>query len=247
MLLVDGREGSRDLLIPLKAEGLDAELAELEYADLCWMGNGPDGLAPVGIELKTLRDLLSSMRSGRLAGRQLPGMLAAYDYSYLIVEGPCRANPQTGILEEPRRGGWQELRLGASRFYFDDVELFLTSLDTLTPLRIRRTRSRTETMRMILLLYRWWQKPWEDHGSLKVIYGGPPPSPLPVEHSLVRRFAVQLPGVGWERSAAVEKSFASVAEMVAADEKRWQQVEGIGKVLSRRIVDAIHNRTPADS
>jgi ERCC4-type nuclease len=243
MLLVDSREGSRDLSIPLRSEGLEAELAELEYADVCWMGQGPGGLIPVGVELKTVRDLLSSMRSGRLAGRQIPGMLASYDYSYLLVEGVFRPNPQTGVLEEPRRGGWQELRLGASRFYYDDVELFLTSLDTLTPLRVRRTRSRTETIRAILLLYRWWQKPWEDHGSLKVLYGGPPPSPLPVEHSLLRKFAVQLPGVGWERSAAVERSFSSVAEAVSANESRWRQIDGIGKVLSRRIVNAIHNRT----
>ena len=236
MILVDNRAGSSELSIPLRALGMDVEVTELEYGDLCWIGNTDCGPSPVGLELKTVRDLLQSMHSGRLTGRQIPGMLAQYSHSYLLIEGSWRANSRTGIMEEPCRGGWRELKLGSSRFLAADVESFLTSIDTLTSVRIRRSRNRSETLRIIHGLYQWWQKDWEDHGSLKVFYDGIKPSPLPVNHPLIRKVAAQLPGVGWERSAAVAKSFSSVAEMVAADESRWRQVEGIGKKLSARIV-----------
>lgn len=219
-------------------------MSTLEYGDLCWIGSTASGPAPIGLELKTVRDLLQSMRSGRLAGHQLPGMLAQYSHSYLLIEGSWRANSRTGVLEEPCRGGWRELKLGVSRFLAADVEAFLTSIDTLTPVRIRRSRNRSETLRIIHGLYSWWQKNWDEHSSLKVFYEPGEPSPLPVSHPLVRRVAAQLPGVGWERSAAVARSFSSVAEMVAADEKRWQQVEGIGKKLSARIVQELKGKEP---
>jgi len=201
-------------------------------------------MLPVGVELKSLRDLLSSIRSGRLAGRQLPGMVVQYSFCYLVIEGVWRADASTGLLVELFRGGWREVKLGSQRFFWRDVESMLTSLDTLTPVRIRRTRSRTETVQTLESLYRWWQKPWEEHGTLKVLYSPAAQTLFPLSHPLVRRVAAQLPGVGWERSAAVAESFCSVAEMSAADEKRWRKVPGIGRVLARRIASALQGVEP---
>jgi hypothetical protein len=57
----------------------------------------------------------------------------------------------------------------------------------------------------------------------------------------VCRMAVsQLPGVGYTRSDAVAKRFATLAEVCAATEKELMEVEGIGKLGARKLWQAIH-------
>src|ERR1035437_1169131 len=70
MILIDKRIGSADLLAPLQAAGFDAQLVELAFGDLAFEGKGPNGTTlNVGVELKRLGDLVSSLRTGRLAGQ----------------------------------------------------------------------------------------------------------------------------------------------------------------------------------
>ena len=61
-------------------------------------------------------------------------------------------------------------------------------------------------------------------------------------HSLSRMWALQLPGVGHDRSRTVAMAFGSALELAQADANRWQMVNGIGKVLAHKIVDAIRER-----
>jgi ERCC4-type nuclease len=44
----------------------------------------------------------------------------------------------------------------------------------------------------------------------------------------VARVAAQIPGIGPVTAREIAKAFGSVAEMVAADEKRWKEIDGIG-------------------
>jgi ERCC4-type nuclease len=106
MILVDQRTGSADLEPQLKALGLPTELMFMEFGDIAWTGRGENGTAvQVGIELKKLPDLLTSLRDGRLPNHQVPGMLkkpeGAYDYGWLIVEGKWRKGP-LGELQFPK-------------------------------------------------------------------------------------------------------------------------------------------------
>ena len=68
---------------------------QLEFGDLFWVGRGEKGASlSIGVEHKTVTDLVNSLRTARLQGHQLPGMRAAlegekplYDVAYLIIEG----------------------------------------------------------------------------------------------------------------------------------------------------------------
>src|ERR1035437_8002080 len=107
MILVDLRIGSKYLLAPLKAAGFEAQLVELEFGDIAFEGKGPNGTTlNIGVELKVLGDLVNSLRTGRLAGHQLPGLLKTYDYAWLLVEGEWRANAAGQVTTQKRRRLW---------------------------------------------------------------------------------------------------------------------------------------------
>src|SRR5689334_15702242 len=108
MLLVDPRIGSRDLLLPLQRFGVPAELSpvNMDAGDFAFVGRGVnDAALTVGIELKETVDLVQSLRSGRFAGHQLPGLLRTYDRAWLLTEGMWRVG-ESGLLEVWRYGGW---------------------------------------------------------------------------------------------------------------------------------------------
>jgi len=235
MLWVDEREGSRELAEPLRVLGLDVELQRLDYGDVCWMGDGPDGPCLVGVERKTVTDLLGSMRTGRLCGHQLPGMSTQYQTLYLVVEGVVRECPENGLLQQLWRGRWSDVRVGQQRFMWTDYEHYLTTLDTLAGVRVRRTGSLRESASVIKALYSWWQKPWSQHGSHKVIYTPDPRTVFLVAPATLRRVAVQLPGVGWERSREVERYFRTVRRMAEAEIADWRKIPGIGKAIAARV------------
>jgi ERCC4-type nuclease len=53
------------------------------------------------------------------------------------------------------------------------------------------------------------------------------------------KVAAQLPLVGWKKAGYVAKRFKSVQAMMEASEKEWREVEGIGKVLAKRIYEGL--------
>lgn len=239
MILVDDREGSAGLVNGLRRSGIEAELKRMEFGDCCWIGNGPDGDVLVGVELKTVEDLLASMRSGRLCGHQLPGMSEEYFAIYLIVEGLVREDPESGVLQRFHRGQWQDVIVGRQRFLWSEMEAYLTTIDTIVGVHVRRTSTPRETVSCIRTLYQWWQKPWDRHSSHKVLYTPLPQNSLLVRPSVLRRVAAQLPMIGYDRSREVEKAFGTVFAMANADEKAWLAVPGIGKTIAAKVIRAI--------
>lgn len=59
---------------------------------------------------------------------------------------------------------------------------------------------------------------------------------------------MQLDGVGYERSKAVEDKFpgngvvSGMEQMMAASEKDWMSIDGIGKLSAQRIFRQLHGR-----
>ena len=239
MILIDDRVGSKELL-PYFPKGL-AELDRLEFADLSWLGNGPDGIASIGVERKRLRDLLNSMQSGRLAGHQLLGLLNSYDIVYLIVEGIWRSGPATGLLEELRGNMWKPVALGRRQFMRKEVDGFLNTLEVCGQVVVRTTSTERETGVLVTNTYHWWQKEWEDHKSHLAMHKRrfretgvrlEPPSVL-------RRVAAELTGIGWGRSELVEARFDSIREMVNASEEDWLSIKGIGKKIAGSVQEEL--------
>ena len=248
MILLDDRTGSKELL-KYFPQG-EAELVRLEYADACWHGNGPnDETWLIGVERKTVSDLVNSISTGRLSGHQLIGLLNQYQVVYLVVEGLWRANPRTGALqvfrgEKGKGGRWRDLSHGARKFTAAALVGYMTTLDHLCGVSVRGTSSPRETALYITWLCSWWQKGWEAHkahkqyhkGAFRGVKGG---AVSLVPPSLLQRVASELPGIGYEKSCRVADYFDSVTSMCLASQEDWTEIEGIGKVLAKKIMEAL--------
>lgn len=217
-----------------------AELTRLEFGDVAFLGRGVDDVpVSIGIERKRLSDMLTSMTTGRLSGHQLPGLANCYDVVYLVVEGLCRPNPKDGILEIPRRGKWYPVSLGARRFMAKELWSYLNTLQVLAGVHIWRTGTARETAQWIVNLYHWWNnKPMDAHKSHTLQHT--PYAQLSTKRpSLLQRVAAQLPGVGFGKSKRIAGRFETVTDMVLASETDWISIEGIGKTLTKRIMEAL--------
>lgn len=256
MIWIDDREGGADKgftrtgslelkhLFDSHRTRPQSVIRRLPAGDIAFPGEGDKGPCMVGIERKRLKDLLSSKRTGRLSGEQLPKLIEHYEWPYILVEGEYRTSWRTGNLEEPYAGHWREVTLGDSPFLGMELDSFLNELRIrLYPLDIVHTRSPHDTVETCLSIEHFHRKPIgkrHEHLALHV----PSPAVTIGKASTVRRVAFTLSGVGWERSGAVEGQFRSVADMVEADPKKWQQLPGFGRVLSQRVWDELHGVHP---
>jgi ERCC4-type nuclease len=235
MILVDRRIGSADLVnyLPKSLASLDT----LDYGDAAFIGYGKDGVpVRIGIEIKTIGDACASIRSGRFAGHQLPGLLSNYDRSYLILEGEFRLGPE-GTMQTRSRGSWHKAQWGYDAWMYREIDSWMNTITNVTGIIIKRTLSRRESAAVIHNLYRWWtEKGYDKHRShVGFDTSG---SPQLCKASNLRTLLAAIPGIGWVRSGAAEAYFKdkSPHEICHADAAAWSSIEGIGKVIARRVV-----------
>lgn len=228
----------------------------LPAADFAFSGNGPDPDIPVmiGIERKTLRDLLSSKRLGRYSGEQLPKLTNLYEYIFLIVEGVFRTNWTTGILEIPMGKQYGPLTMGHQTFVGLEIDSFLNELTVCAGVNVIRTRDPRETVERVLSLQHTFSKPWEKHQAHVAIHR-PAEYATIIKASTIRRIAYSLTKIGWEKSKSVEEYFTAIAAaknlpeygpidaMMDATVADWAKLPGFGKTLSKRVYDELHGIT----
>lgn len=248
MIMIDRRVGSCDLidLLPKELCTIDS----LQFGDIAFLGQGPGGIpVKVGIELKALGDCLSSIRSGRFAGTQLPGLLQWYDKVYVVIEGQYRPGAD-GILEGFMYGKWRPAPFtngkgnynsrGTQPWLYSELEGWINTITNVAGVVVKRSGSRKETAALVLNLYRWWtEKTFEQHRS----HVGFDESQKPTLYkpSFIRRVAAEFPGIGWEKSSEVALKFGTLWNLVQADEKIWASITGIGKTLAKRAFELIRN------
>lgn len=243
-VLVDDRAGSVDLVKypPLKRS---ADLTRLRAGDAMIVGKGPGGRPVlVGIEFKSVADLIQSIDNGRLQGKQLPEMLADYDDTWLLTYGDYRCSDH-GDLQTKIRGKWTEYVYGGkdgAALPYVYLEAFL---HTAAQVGVRH-RHIYGTPRDAALwiggLARWWNKPWEKHGGMKTLDSPGRPGLMPdVDRGthLRARVAACLPGLGYKRAVAVAERFGSVRQMILAGGDEWTEVEGVGKGVWRAVDEAL--------
>lgn len=232
-LYIDDRVGSRDLAPLLLKRGLPVEVTRLEYGDLTWLGNGPDGLWPVGVEVKTLGDLLSCIANGRFAGHQLGGLKDCYQVVYLLVEGQWKPGEQGELLSW--KGSWREVPWGKRKWLYRNVSHWLATMREKGGVTVLRTANRAETVQALHDEYTWWTADeWEEHRSH--LQFDRSRSPSLVRPSGAMRMAAEVPGIGWRRAAAVARHFKTPRRMANASVEEWQEVEGVGKTLAEKAV-----------
>lgn len=236
MLLVDDRVGSAELAPPLRRLGLPVETCRLPFGDVAFAGRGVQG-APVdiGIELKTLPDLVGSLRSGRLPGYQLPGLQATYDHTWLIVEGRHSSDMQ-GRVTVPQHGRTVPLHGQVS---IAELEKRLLTLEIQGGLHVRHTASRAQTIQTLVNLYRWWtDQSLDQHKSHIAVHQVASVRPI----SQFRQTVCQFPHVGLKASRQVEEHFGgSLRRAVNASAKEWSDIATSenGKRLGVKCAEAV--------
>lgn len=252
-LYIDSQAGSKDLV---KYPPLDriGELSRLDSADVQFLGDGPSGPVLVGVEVKSVTDLLSSADSGRLQADdgQLARMTTTYDYCWLCVYGDVRCGTKGELLIRSKYGKYGTYPPGSSRAVsFGYLERLLIELQV-RGVRLVRVPSASaewpmvETAQWLAELYGWWSKPWQDHKLVRTFNKAndiPLTPDLPDDVMYRAQVASKLlpgrGGIGYERAVAAAQYFPSVVTMVNAGVKEWQQVSGIGKVLAKAVTEAV--------
>jgi ERCC4-type nuclease len=229
VILVDRRIGSNDLLTPLKAAGFDAQLVELAFGDIAFEGKGPNGTTlNIGIELKVLGDLINSLRTGRLAGHQLPGLLKTYDYAWLLVEGAWWSNAQGQIEYMGRRRTGKKIQ---GRMTASELDKQLLTLELCGGLHVAHTHTRADTVRFLGNLYRWWtDRALDGHTSHLALHVVPSVYAI----SPFRAAVCQWPGIGVKTSKAVELRFHTIRCAAAAPVEEWATLTVGDRQLGRK-------------
>lgn len=246
-LFIDDRDGSRDLAGIEPAKSI-SELTRLDSGDCMIIGNGPGGaVVNVGVEVKSIWDLVSSAETGRLQATQVPAMLKTYDMSWLLYHGAYRIGAD-GYLWVRRKFGrpgdkheYRPLKLGKRQVPYAYIEGLIYDF-AFMGIHTRHVTDVREAAIWLHSLHRWWSKPWDKHRGMRVIDKSREVSLMPGmdEREMQRtRIAAQLPAVGFERAITAARHFPSVREMINAPVEEWTQVDGIGKVIARAIVEAV--------
>lgn len=241
MILIDNRIGSKELAPYIHTR---SRLTRLEYADFMFMGHGANGPVKVGIERKVIGDLVSSISSGRLSGHQLIGLLESYGYTYLLVEGLWRPNPQSGILEKMKGRKWVNISHGNRKFMARDIWNFLNTLAVMCGVVVIYTDNIKQSGYWIDSTYHWWSKGWDQHKSHLQFKNQLPPTsgtqqkmklhvhrPTPFE-----RILVGITGLGWETVGKLKRRFNSPLEVAMATEKALMEVDGVGRKTAQTII-----------
>lgn len=231
-MLIDDRAGSKTLMeySPCREVGI---LCRLESGDVSMVGNGQHGRIVIGVEVKSIFDLVSSMNTGRIQASQIPLMLRTYDRTYLLYYGTYTAGPH-GELQI----GGRPYMIGSRAVPYGWLEGALMTYQA-CGVTIKRVTDISEAAQWLGTLARWWAKPWDKHDGMKAFDTSQDISLMPnVPDSVLfrARVAAAIPVIGYKRGLAVARHFPSIRAMVDADEREWMKIEGVGKTIARTAV-----------
>jgi ERCC4-type nuclease len=247
MIQIDKRAGSINLVQPLRRLGCEVEEVTMPFGDAAFVGWGANGdPVSVGIEVKSIEDIIACIQSGRFSGHQLPGLIASYDHVWLLIVSDYRARARDGVLEyrkEGRGGGqyWTESCGRQRTVFWRDVESWLMTCQIMGGIRVHCVPDYPAAAAWLKHTASWFSR--TEHKSHQVVYGSKEmfaDQALLVKPTLARRVAAQLPYIGVKRSAEVARQFHTVAAMVEATPKDWLGVEGVGKTIATKIFNVLH-------
>lgn len=207
-VVVDDREVGSGAVAALRAmETVDLTVTRLPLGDYMW-----DDL--VLFERKTLKDLIVSLKDGRLL-RQACRLAAAPMRSVLILEGTARDLVGSGMRREAIQGA-------------------LITITVILGLPLLRARDAEESARLMVYTARQLRARGD------VSHQEALPRPLPVRRPRGKRKA-QLhilqgfPGIGPKRARRLLEQFGSIEAVLTADAQALASVSGIGKTTAETI------------
>jgi ERCC4-type nuclease len=232
MIFVDPREGSKTLAEPLRKRGLEVVDDEQFDADIQFTGRGEGGRpVSIGVEYKKLSELLTSLRTERLQGYQLPTMRCLrddgkpkYDFAYLLIEGEFVYDSK-GLLM--RRSGRSSFKPMGGRMLLGELFKRIHVLHLLGGLNPMFTRSQRDSVRWLEALYHTWtDTDLDKHKSHLAIYS--PPPLVPMSPFVTHLVGGKYPGVGAAVARAAEKHFnKSLKRAINAPASEWAAIETV--------------------
>lgn len=262
MIFVDSRTGSSGLAPLLRGRGLPVTLTTMPFGDVSFIGSGPEGVpVTIGIEVKTIHDVLQCVTDGRFAGHQLPGLVQKYEQPWLLIEGLWRPNAQTGVLEirsqkGKGKGRWYPAEVGSRGFMYRDLLTWLFTMTTKAGVSVARVSDWGEATIWLSTLYTWWtSKTYDGHKSHLALNEagrnqfwdrsapanrGLHDRALFIRPTLSRLVAKELPGVGFEKSALLAQRFHSVHDLVVATQAELEEV--VGKAVGAKVYEAVRRK-----
>lgn len=245
MILVDPRDGntvndqqaSMELVRYIRARGVMADRFRLDSGDLQFEGNSLQGRILVGIERKTLHDLLHCIDDGRL-NQQRISMAKMYAVSILMVEGVYRESREGYLLQGFVHGDGYKFKLCDYRqrpVLYSKLR-YLMSI-ALTGMIVCRTSDILHTALEACEWYNYFQNP--DHTSMLAIQKPIIPA-ADGRPTLTRKWAHDIEGVGLKYSAEAQKIFKTPYDLARSDESDWLRIDGIGVPTAQDIVRQIH-------
>lgn len=197
------------------------------------------------VERKKLGDIISCIENGRYLAQWQQAREAGWEDMWFCAEidKSFREDPHTGMIRVKRGNKWYDMK---PTFMWSRVEDFLFQIQWILGVKLIRTSSPEETGRAVARLYQMYSDPPENHKTLQKIFtpacgdkNEDVVSRLFNKPSVLRKVAVQLPGIGWERSKDVELVFGSIRELALADVPQWRAVPGIGKKVATQVVEEL--------
>jgi ERCC4-type nuclease len=241
----DGNDGQRrtanEFLSRLRARQIPASLERLAFGDFAFEGQGPEGSIGVGIERKTLHDMLTCIDDHRYTGHQRVGMAKMYQVSVLMLEGQWRPHDPDGYLMEGF-GSNGSTRWGSASHHrkplsYSKLRRYLFSI-ALSGVIVIYTRDVAHSAADVAEVYHYFQKAWKDHTTLLEMPKLHLPS-LTGTPSTTRQWAACLDGIGLKHSERAEKQFRTPLALATAEEQDWLKLPGIGVPTARKIVKQI--------
>src|SRR4051812_5526227 len=149
MIFVDPRDGGivkkpgvdnpSDRFVKLiRGQGISAYKSRLDYGDFAFKGNLRNGEGMIGVERKTLHDMLHCINDARFNEQRI-GMMRDelgnpfYNKSFLILEGEWKPHDESLILmqgyqDKDNRTSWGYLKHRTNRLMYSQLYNYLLSV-----------------------------------------------------------------------------------------------------------------------
>jgi ERCC4-type nuclease len=248
VIIVDPRSGAEStqyqttvdrLVTYIRRLSVPCDKGPLEFADFAFEGNGPQGKIMVGIERKSLHDMLNCIDDSRYSSHQKVGMKGMYSVSVLMVEGCWKPHEPDGWLMEGFDGGksWGLCKYRSSRTLYTKLYNYLLSIQ-LSGVLVSYSRDLYQTAFNAVSIYQYFQKDWTSHTSMLETQKLQIPD-LRVKPSLTRKWAAEIEYVGVKHSLHAEELFRSPINLANSEESDWLKLPRMGVKTARKIIREI--------
>lgn len=234
-IYVDPRVGSKDLAVPLRFYGLPVvDNVMLPFGDVqIPIVQGPNDLPLiVGIERKTIYELVTCIGDSRYTGHQLPGLFRTYPVVVFLVEGRWAADRYGTLVIEVEKGGfvpYHKLTGRPRRVEADTILHFLWTQRLRAGVHVVEAANPAATAEMVRSLYTWGSaKAWASHQShlgLGIDTLASFRDPLhKSKPSLVTLMLKELPGIGREYAISAGLKWGSMVEAITSSVEGWAEL-----------------------